>query len=80
MDKSQCMIRIVMHHSKRGETARVPLRLLRTEVNTMPKGRKKNEGNKYNTNPNYADQVLNNHEKQPAQNSPRESDDTLRHP
>jgi len=46
----------------------------------MPKGRKKNEGNKYNTNPNYADQVLNNHEKQPAQNSPRESDDTLRHP
>lgn len=45
----------------------------------MPKGRKKNEGNKYNSNPNYADQVLNNHETQPAQNSPRESDDTFRH-
>jgi hypothetical protein len=45
----------------------------------MPKGMKKNEGNKYNTNPNYADQVLKNHETQPAQNNPRESDDTPRH-
>jgi hypothetical protein len=49
------------------------------EVKHMPKGMKKNEGNKYKTNPNYADQVLKNYEGQPAQNSPRESDDTPRH-
>jgi len=49
------------------------------EVNPMPKGMKNNEGNKYNTNPNYADQVIKNHEKQPAQNNPGESDETLRH-
>ncbi|WP_373231613.1 hypothetical protein [Cohnella sp.] len=45
----------------------------------MPKGMKNNDGNKYKTNPNYAKQVLKNNEVQPAQNNPRESDDTLRH-
>jgi hypothetical protein len=50
------------------------------EVNLMAKGdMKKNEGSKFNSNPNYADQVIKNHEKQPAQNNPRESDDTPRH-
>ncbi|WP_146250177.1 hypothetical protein [Paenibacillus flagellatus] len=56
-----------------------PAETRRTEVRRMPKGMKDNEGNKYNTNPNYADQVVNNHEVQPAQNNPRESDDTPRH-
>lgn len=68
-----------MYHSKRRDTDLVPLIVRRMEVSMMPKGMKSNEGNKYNTNPNYADQVLKNHEKQPAQNNPRESDDTLRH-
>ncbi|WP_164472657.1 hypothetical protein [Cohnella candidum] len=45
----------------------------------MPKGMKNNEGNKYKANRNYAKQVLNNHEVHPAQNNPRESDDSPRH-
>ncbi|WP_164821467.1 hypothetical protein [Paenibacillus koleovorans] len=45
----------------------------------MPKGRKNNEGNKYNTNPNYAAQVIKNREAHPAQNNPREGDDMPRH-
>ncbi|WP_167859783.1 hypothetical protein [Paenibacillus cymbidii] len=45
----------------------------------MAKKRKQNEGNKYSTNPNYAAKVLKNHETHPAQNSPREGDDSPRH-
>jgi hypothetical protein len=40
---------------------------------------KNNEGNKHRSNPDYAKQVLDNHEVQPAHNNPRESDDTPRH-
>ena len=49
------------------------------EARQLPKGMKNNDGNKYRTNPNYAEQVIKNNEVQPAQNNPRESDDTMRH-
>jgi hypothetical protein len=42
------------------------------EVTMMSKGAKNNDGNKYNDNPNYAEQVIANNVKQAAQNNPKE--------